>query len=1156
ENLTDSVYIVDCCSAKYCLECLYRTIGIACARCGECVPKKDYSKDSVNSSLAETINKFYESLYSGDINIGSYISEAAAVISEIEALRGVSTLQQLAHLDKEKAHPPAQQVVAGNSTTEMESAATSATVASLGDDSFDDDDGSVAYNLCTKDANEEKLQQNGDGVTLSSPILAGVLLNSPSSRDAGTTVSRDVDCEMVDDVPKKKHQLGLDLTRVLPLKDSSEPHNFIERTPEKKSEVSKSEEQAPYVPSNPVDVEEKSRAGEDEEEEDKSVCSGSSDNELLDSPRADNPASPEVLSATPLKADDKVGTSSNLAPHNDIGRSAGEGAEQLGEASSDEEPFESSQVRVAASPEMFGVTPPRLDSKARRSLPFQSRIAARITEKRVRADSGEDSEEKCTPTKRKITRFDFKESNSEDEECPENVGDNQTVPTDDQQEIEESISDNLHPCSSESQKAIKNIVAAFESQRERNGATTSPGSTGAGGGSKGILLLCAKAAQLASKLTYPKSVDASHLDNVDVFKSTKTTYAGLAVGEASTKNVAKSQCGDNNSDEDLFQEDAFAPELSQYSPTGKFVKELSPMSPLSPLSPDYTPAKKVGRSMNERKAGRRVSRKRGVDKFMSLFSDEESLPPPLSPQVEASSSSSRTSCFEKETNSMLVRIPTKTLSARPAESILKPEFKDSSLPNDDSVFPEDQPSARSSSNSSSSSKRDATTVLEEILDLGTGAQRELREIELPHNAPASDGSERANLSTSFSSVGKEKRNAKGETTLHIACRTGNVQKVKELLESGADFSATDYAGWTPLHDAISGKGTDVSKGAIVQLLCRRGCNVNAMGGIEEDTPLHEAAAYGLERIVEILISFGAVPTIRNADGKLPRDVAFNDFIIKILDNRANNEGCSLNAFTMANLALEDPSLHQIRSQKAVLYFNFEVSERVLNEVMVRLNLKVADKLTEKVTHIIYETSSENEDDRLVPFSWEYLVGLGKGLWQLSYQWICKSLYHSRCQPLTDFEISGCNEPAEESFENFNYQSFCGTTGIPGLARVNREKGNPGLFDGFTFYLYKSCGSGKLTKKSIGYLAILSGAKITNREPNPETIDPLDFPSRFHTLEDSSHKFTLTSHVILFADDEQPPEIKRFNMEHVKTMNLNWLVDCLGHFQLVDPENYL
>jgi hypothetical protein len=52
---------------------------------------------------------------------------------------------------------------------------------------------------------------------------------------------------------------------------------------------------------------------------------------------------------------------------------------------------------------------------------------------------------------------------------------------------------------------------------------------------------------------------------------------------------------------------------------------------------------------------------------------------------------------------------------------------------------------------------------------------------------------------SFSSnCAVDKRNSKGETQLHVACRSGQMDKVKQLMEMGADLNAQDYAGWTPL----------------------------------------------------------------------------------------------------------------------------------------------------------------------------------------------------------------------------------------------------------------------------------------------------------------------------------------------------------------------
>lgn len=59
---------------------------------------------------------------------------------------------------------------------------------------------------------------------------------------------------------------------------------------------------------------------------------------------------------------------------------------------------------------------------------------------------------------------------------------------------------------------------------------------------------------------------------------------------------------------------------------------------------------------------------------------------------------------------------------------------------------------------------------------------------------------------------------------------------------------------------------------VAQILCKAGANVNARG-LDDDTPLHDAAIVGQLRLVKLLVERGADPTVKNRKGKTPCDVA-------------------------------------------------------------------------------------------------------------------------------------------------------------------------------------------------------------------------------------------------------------------------------------------
>jgi len=134
--------------------------------------------------------------------------------------------------------------------------------------------------------------------------------------------------------------------------------------------------------------------------------------------------------------------------------------------------------------------------------------------------------------------------------------------------------------------------------------------------------------------------------------------------------------------------------------------------------------------------------------------------------------------------------------------------------------------------------------------------------------------------------------AKGATAapvsaLHVAAREGDLEKVKRLIEEGADINAKDTALETPLSLAIiSEKNNDlvkflIAKGAdvnaktrlggylilhvacgsspldVIELLIAKGADVNAKAPVGGFTPLHIACVQGRKDVAELLIAKGA-----------------------------------------------------------------------------------------------------------------------------------------------------------------------------------------------------------------------------------------------------------------------------------------------------------
>jgi len=120
----------------------------------------------------------------------------------------------------------------------------------------------------------------------------------------------------------------------------------------------------------------------------------------------------------------------------------------------------------------------------------------------------------------------------------------------------------------------------------------------------------------------------------------------------------------------------------------------------------------------------------------------------------------------------------------------------------------------------------------------------------------------------------------GWTPLHLAAFFGQKQVAEFLIDLGADMHAVSRNSNTamPLHSALASGKTDVAL-----LLIDKGADFAAVQLTHGYTPLHYAAAGGLEIVVTRLLELGADPQLAAIDGKTPIDMATEKGHMQIAD---------------------------------------------------------------------------------------------------------------------------------------------------------------------------------------------------------------------------------------------------------------------------------
>lgn len=108
----------------------------------------------------------------------------------------------------------------------------------------------------------------------------------------------------------------------------------------------------------------------------------------------------------------------------------------------------------------------------------------------------------------------------------------------------------------------------------------------------------------------------------------------------------------------------------------------------------------------------------------------------------------------------------------------------------------------------------------------------------------------------------------GQTRLHLACERADVLEVRDLLSRGADPGITDGQGRTPIFYVVGSDEEETKVLECMRLLIDSGANPDArMQGAS--TPLHLAASIGRAERVSLLLSFSADVNARTLTGETP-----------------------------------------------------------------------------------------------------------------------------------------------------------------------------------------------------------------------------------------------------------------------------------------------
>ncbi len=134
-----------------------------------------------------------------------------------------------------------------------------------------------------------------------------------------------------------------------------------------------------------------------------------------------------------------------------------------------------------------------------------------------------------------------------------------------------------------------------------------------------------------------------------------------------------------------------------------------------------------------------------------------------------------------------------------------------------------------------------------------------------------------------------------------------------------------------------------------------------------------------------------------------------------------------------------------------------------------------------------------------------------------------------------------------------------TRGAPLRAAENRlRQRRPPLLDGCHVYLQGPFSPAlPLSKPELARAIRAGGGVVLTREPDPEAVPEDERRHPYHASLSAGHPLAKCSHYIVYQDGGpkgfKEPELK-YNMEHVKSLPVSWLLACFREFKLLAPND--